>query len=1196
MKKIIALIFGLFVSCNVHAVSNGVFFACPAQTLQRVAEKHFAQSDVRNDVIVKWRDLLKENGGKAMTAQDMWKVCVAGGLDVKSSDGKQKCIAFITELVDAASAYYRVCGVEKGKSGGKEYCVSRIFDAESGDTLVQVQVRQAIALAEEYARVRYKDTIQCLDYVYDEWNDDFIVCKSTKFPKTYYEFKFSDALEMDAHTIQVGVMSGVCRVHKMPAYEKNAGRSNAAWYCNTGEKSHIKIAEICEPVRATAKKFGLTMTVDGFGCKLTAHSNSKLVNEYGAPLDSLVFSANKSQIQIREDSTIDGTIKAYVESQIGANNLNKFWCEQSSHPYWNLTGTPEDVVTCYVNDKRVDFVFDDLAESGLVFGEQTRQGSKQAIDCIVRGGTYSGSKCLHLGKDQCDQLRQANIDSCPECSQIYWNETDGICELPASATANNIQRGIVITGIVTGTVAGAVITVMTAGVGAGAVAVVMIETAGAAIELEAQLAINKIADEFFVESNKCRNAACAERMIGENLQRLANYTNDLTTPEEDAIDKEMARLVSLIPEDAPFFQKLVTEYNGISLAENKKGFFEADSWEPEQVWRAVGITLQLTGIVTSVGKWVWSKGKTVVSVLDDTNDVMRIKLSRSQAKNIIDTMGEIAHIDDLRHAEDLAQRASDARKLWGRAKTAQQTLQTYKNKYGLTGLADDVVLALAKEADLADDLANTTTKLDDVLRQMDNLYMTNKNGQKVLRPGRTRHDVKVLQATADALASQVDDLGRQLTTISKNLDDVFGVGENGTRIITTVTPGTSKVTDALVGSVAKLGILEAKNQTRKQLDSSDPVVSNVNDEKLPSDPIVIDTTKHTNEVITTPIDNNLYDSGTIEPVVVTAVGTKMPELFTDGVKPLSESDLNIQKSLVAPSVPAPAPVIVPVTEPDPNKTPVVEPDPVVVPGPNKTPVVVPDPVVVPGPNKTPVVVPDPNKTPVVVPKYDSGRTVTPHAVSGKKNAAVGAAVAVASVAAVGGLIGGLIVAGDKKDNNSNANVKPVVPDELDRVMGVATGVLGDVNGNEIRLIPMPTTDGTYAPIVNVDGRAVVVVRYNNNNLPYYLDTRTRSWAPLLGIGENGGWFNTYNNPDHTGIPVIDSVRKILNDKITPTVVLRHVAVSNNGIRFPNAAYGAYAIINAMFVNGVVQQNSGFLDPVSSDLYDRNYKMVRDMLK
>ena len=58
----------------------------------------------------------------------------------------------------------------------------------------------------------------------------------------------------------------------------------------------------------------------------------------------------------------------------------------------------------------------------------------------------------------------------------------------------------------------------------------------------------------------------------------------------------------MLPNDS---QLLIDIIGGDSLTDaNQKSLFDADSWEPEQIWRAVGITLQMTSIFASVGKWV----------------------------------------------------------------------------------------------------------------------------------------------------------------------------------------------------------------------------------------------------------------------------------------------------------------------------------------------------------------------------------------------------------------------------------------------------------------------------------------------------------------------------------------------------------------------------------------------------------------
>lgn len=160
----------------------------------------------------------------------------------------------------------------------------------------------------------------------------------------------------------------------------------------------------------------------------------------------------------------------------------------------------------------------------------------------------------------------------------------------------------------------------------------------------------------------------------------------------------------------------------------------------------------------------------------------------------------------------------------------------------------------------------------------------------------------------------------------------------------------------------------------------------------------------------------------------------------------------------------------------------------------------------------------------------------------------------------------------------------------------AGGVIGNQNGTSLKLIPLPTTINSAAPIVTINGYAVVVVDYRGMRLPYYMNTATMRWEPLLGIGVNGGWFNAYPNAAQSGIPVIDSISGHLGRKLTPNVVSRYIGNFNGGISFPMAGPGAYPIINAEFVNGVVQTNTGVMSPSDQLLYNNNYNLMRTKLQ
>ena len=200
-------------------------------------------------------------------------------------------------------------------------------------------------------------------------------------------------------------------------------------------------------------------------------------------------------------------------------------------------------------------------------------------------------------------LAKANLQNCPTCKKVEYK--NGVCQLPSGADAIQAQKDQRIALIVGGAVVGVVVTVATAGTAGAPVSAVvftLVETTGAVMEYNAQVKIDAIADEFLLTSQKCKSASCAEKLVKQNLQRLSNVAGDMQAAERNAVDHELARLVGLLPDDS---QLLIDIIGGESLTgANQKSLFDADSWEPEQVWRAVGITLQMTSIFASVGRWV----------------------------------------------------------------------------------------------------------------------------------------------------------------------------------------------------------------------------------------------------------------------------------------------------------------------------------------------------------------------------------------------------------------------------------------------------------------------------------------------------------------------------------------------------------------------------------------------------------------
>ena len=200
-------------------------------------------------------------------------------------------------------------------------------------------------------------------------------------------------------------------------------------------------------------------------------------------------------------------------------------------------------------------------------------------------------------------------------------------------------------------------------------------------------------------------------MLRANLQRMSNMTFDMTDAQLNGIDHELARLASLIPSDSQFYQDVLQ--NGTSTADNHKGFFDPDSWEPEQVWRAVGITLQLASLIGGIGKWVAGKVNklpraTTAIKQGAKNADNAAKMTSTQAKRLDEIDNRLTKIQAELNANPSASRASELRT--ERTRLTQEK-NTILNKVG-TKDADEI--ANAKTAAYsAKEIQTAQRELDD---------------------------------------------------------------------------------------------------------------------------------------------------------------------------------------------------------------------------------------------------------------------------------------------------------------------------------------------------------------------------------------------------------------------------------------------------------------------------------------------------
>ena len=685
--------------------------------------------------------------------------------------------------------YYQVCGNDQGKTDGDEICVDEFFE----DT--RVQPNQAIALASEYARVKENDeNIICNETprncrINIVTNGDCIQCTSRGAEKKYYEFRFRRVDATGDANIQQSVLTSLCKL-----YDTNVSAgfipgnpiSRSSAFCRTDDST------VCQKINDSAARFGYQaqmglVEVSDRRSVTQQHDDVCVLLRSVTSVDNLrtmddidPYYFKKQGIQLQLGTDIENRICTYVQNTIHPTALTDCRCNDNTTPIRDVTsrltvGPNDDVITCRINGQTVDFVFDDLSEASNI----NRRAGEQAMDCIVQGGTYDGKHCLHLNQEQCNALANANLQSCPECRKVKWNPDEEICELPNSESAQNLKRGLEITGQVALITGAAALTIVTGGGGAGIVVMVGLETVGGAMSVVAMDKQHEAAYDFLTESNRCKDPSCAEDLIKTNLQRLANLLKNFDDVQIAAIDTELERLIELLPNDS----KLFTEFESLSPADLQKGFFDPESWEPEDVWETVGNVLSITTVIASIGSAALRQltratraittrvntGTRAVTISNKADDVF--SLTRAQAKRLDDLALEEQRLLARQAQNPGAREAAEIRSNLTRVHQERQTLL---NQLG--NPSEEALNAAKAEAYRLDDLQQAEAELARLQQERANLYTTNRNGQQVLRNGRTRHDVTALDNQIAAQQQRIRELGGAVDGAVDDAADAVGAG------------------------------------------------------------------------------------------------------------------------------------------------------------------------------------------------------------------------------------------------------------------------------------------------------------------------------------------------------------------------------------------------------------------------------------
>ncbi len=525
--------------------------------------------------------------------------------------------------------FYSVCDKNVNVVSGE--CV-QIFNSDT------VRISEGIALAKEYLLKKHKIKAVCSSEIRGK---RFLKCSGVdNYHK--FEFNFGGLNTTEDNSILHGVLGAVGKIHNADLLTGISAVSAIAKDGDDGFAAYnVSDAAKCSQINETLNKLGYQSKVvknskvkqsyvdnitakygtnnfvlKGYGVVLPDNVSNDLCEVSGIvrktnelrtwnDIDNWVFYKQELNIYY----ALEEQLKQYVKLTLDSKHipLESFQCDASTSFIQNGKQRDE-VLTCYVNGHAVDFVFGDLSESS----KKANNSAQQVISCAVSGGMFSGEGCEFLNEEGCNRLIKANNSTCETCSDIWWDSEKQLCILPDSKKYANHERNWGYVYMIGGAIVAIAVTATTyATGGAAALGVIAgsVELIGAGIEIVAQGKLDEIPKKFLEVARKCNNQSCAIQAINDNLQTLSNIIEDISIEQLYAIDEMFEHLFDKIDENteegANFWIKFLENYKlpnggGSLLEANQKGIFDKNAWEPEQVWRAIGVALQVVPTVTSV--------------------------------------------------------------------------------------------------------------------------------------------------------------------------------------------------------------------------------------------------------------------------------------------------------------------------------------------------------------------------------------------------------------------------------------------------------------------------------------------------------------------------------------------------------------------------------------------------------------------
>ena len=541
MKRLLIAFFMMFAVHTAYAENYIVF----KSDVVEKAINQLVASENRQSAADEYQKNMDQTNGK-ISVTGLYKVCIASGFNIQTTDGYNLCRNFLNFMISESdfgtgSVTQQSCintlnGVWTLSSDGKKYqCVGRDGNLlnyrkscrDGGGTCIKQFDNLKTQGAKGREFINAYGTLKGLNFTchanadISKLGQDYIMCSAGG---NAYEFEFDSLNQSPDSTSSNSENTAICELY--------GGK-----IVNTGDKYTEDTWQSCDISSELCK--GVVSSL----AQRTGHSV-----QYQGYCNSRIF--YNAGLQMRMD-----TAKPMVEEYLRTKFPNESYIVCGATPKILNEGLGIDkdyVISCTVGSQQVDFIFDDLSET---FDNDAATG-KEAMQCIINGGTFKGETCRGPTKEECEKL-DAVLRSKGSDKGARYDDEARACIL---GNAESTYKRDVAVGYITGAVVivgGAVVTIVTGGATAPVVingAVMLATDIGINYVMDAnhQRLTNKAAKKFvnFVtDADACTTEQCALDVLEKHYATLSGVMSDLNTDDQAVVDATMDRLIGLIQTD-----------------------------------------------------------------------------------------------------------------------------------------------------------------------------------------------------------------------------------------------------------------------------------------------------------------------------------------------------------------------------------------------------------------------------------------------------------------------------------------------------------------------------------------------------------------------------------------------------------------------------------------------------------------------